>query len=268
MVASSSRRILDLAGESGGANSVSPEESLGAIVARTYVMGKNIGDRRPHISQIRSQMMNVWYIKGDFRIIPKPNYIFLIGFELEADKKKVLKGTPWLVSSMHFCLKVAHDKIFKIGSVFLVLHFYEPTLEAMLAWQCFIRARIEIATDMPLLPGVACRDSNGNEIWVHFLYERSGEICSRCGNITHPTSRCTKPSKPGEGIEKQAEDSYGPWMRVKELFGKHYPAKKQIPLEEQEEPSVKETPQALDETSVAEPAPNSNADSVGAGKKK
>ncbi|KAJ4833652.1 hypothetical protein Tsubulata_001284 [Turnera subulata] len=72
-----------------------PKESLGAIVAHAYVIGKVLGDRRPHISQIRSQMVIIWYIKGDFRIIPKPNNIFLIGFELEEDKNKMLKGSPW-----------------------------------------------------------------------------------------------------------------------------------------------------------------------------
>ncbi|KAJ4845964.1 hypothetical protein Tsubulata_000764 [Turnera subulata] len=74
-------------------------------MARTYVVGKVLGERRPHLSQIRSQMQSVWYIKGDLRIIPKMNNIFLIGFELEKDKKKVLKGSPWHISNMHFCLK-------------------------------------------------------------------------------------------------------------------------------------------------------------------
>ncbi|KAJ4846426.1 hypothetical protein Tsubulata_042976 [Turnera subulata] len=105
MAASSSRWVIDLGGDNTESNEITPEESLGAVVARTYVVGKILGDRRPHISQIRSQMSSVWYIKGDFRIIPKPNNVFLIGFELEEDKKKVLKGTPWLVSHMHFCLK-------------------------------------------------------------------------------------------------------------------------------------------------------------------
>ncbi|KAJ4829857.1 hypothetical protein Tsubulata_044239 [Turnera subulata] len=105
MASSSSRRVIDLGGTNTESNEITPEESLGAVVARTYVVGKILGDRRPHISQIRSQMSNVWYIKGDFWIFPKPSNVFLIGFELEEDKKKVLKGTPWLVSNMHFCLK-------------------------------------------------------------------------------------------------------------------------------------------------------------------
>ncbi|KAJ4830738.1 hypothetical protein Tsubulata_037668 [Turnera subulata] len=104
-MAEASRRVIDLGGNDTDQRTPDAGESLGAIVARTYVVGKISGDRRPHVSQIRSQMANVWYIKGDFRIIPKPNNVFLIGFELEEDKKKVLKGSPWLVSNMHFCLK-------------------------------------------------------------------------------------------------------------------------------------------------------------------
>ncbi|KAJ4847365.1 hypothetical protein Tsubulata_018007 [Turnera subulata] len=260
MAESSSRRVLDLGGDSRDSSEVTLEESLGAIVARTYVVGKILGDRRPHISQIRSQMMSVWYIKGDFRIIPKPNNIFLIGFQLEEDKKKVLKGKPWLVSNLHLCLKgwfpdmipsqvsfrqilfwvqihdiptnlLSHEKIAKIGSVFPVFYCYEPSLEAMLGWQGFIRARIEVLSDMPLLPGVACLDQNGNKIWIRFKYERLGELCYRCGRITHPTSRCVKPLRQGEECERPAEDSFGPWMRAKEIFGKHYPAKKQATLE-------------------------------------
>ncbi|KAJ4828086.1 hypothetical protein Tsubulata_018953 [Turnera subulata] len=173
MAASSSRRVIDLGGVDVASNTVFPEESLGAIVASTYVVGKVLGDRRPHLSQIRSQMLNVWYIKGDFRIIPKPNNIFLFGFELEEDKKKVLKGSPWLVSNMHLCLKgwfpdmilrqvsfrivsfrvqmhdlppnlLAYEKISKIGSLFPTFHYYEPSLEAMLGWQGFKRTKVTI----------------------------------------------------------------------------------------------------------------------------
>ncbi|KAJ4845172.1 hypothetical protein Tsubulata_013692 [Turnera subulata] len=126
---------------------------------------------------------------------------------------------------------LTHDHVVKIGAVFLVFHFYEPTLEAMLGWQGCIRARVEIETDIPLIPGVACLDQAGREIWIKFKYERLGELCIRCGRITHPTGRCTKPIRLNEGVERPAEDSFGPWLRAREVFGKYYPARKQIPLD-------------------------------------
>ncbi|KAJ4831911.1 hypothetical protein Tsubulata_033093 [Turnera subulata] len=175
-----SRRVIDLGGETAQQDSISPEESLGAIVARTYDIGKVLGDRRPHISQIRSQMQSVWYIKGDFCIIPKINNIFLIGFELEEDKKKVLKGSLWLILDIPPNL-LTHNRVVKIGAVFTVFHFYEPTLEAMYI----------------------------------------------------------KPPRPDEGVEKPAENSFGPWIRAKETLGKYYPAKKHVPLE-MAEPNIEE----------------------------
>ncbi|KAJ4827941.1 hypothetical protein Tsubulata_048638 [Turnera subulata] len=105
----------------------------------------------------------------------------------------------------------------------------------MLGWQGFIRAWVEIDTGKPLLSGVACIDSNGKELWIRFQYERLGELCCRCGLITHPTNRCLKPPRQDEGIEWEAEDSFGPWMRAKEIFGKHYPARKQVLVEQQDE---------------------------------
>ncbi|KAJ4831143.1 hypothetical protein Tsubulata_000679 [Turnera subulata] len=130
---------------------------------------------------------------------------------------------------------LVHEKIAKIGALFHSFHYYEPSLEAMLGWHGFIRARVDTETNMPLILGVICLDTNGKEFWIRFQYERLGEICCRCGRITHPTSRSIKPSRPDEGINKQTNDSYGPWMRAKEILGKHYPARKQVPLEAQEE---------------------------------
>ncbi|KAJ4847723.1 hypothetical protein Tsubulata_027618 [Turnera subulata] len=219
------------------------------------------------------------------------NNIFLIGFELEEDKKKVLKGSPWLVSNMYFCLKgwfpdmilsqvsfqkvliwvqihdippnlLTHDRVVKIGVVFPVFHFYEPTLEAMLGWQGFIRARVEIETNMPLLPGIACLDQSGKEIWIKFKYERLGELCVRSGRITHPTSRCTKPPRPDEGVEKPAENSFGPWMRAKETLGKYYPAKKQVPLE-WAEPNMEEVNPPNAEYNGRAPSTSSSSEKQG-----
>ncbi|KAJ4826107.1 hypothetical protein Tsubulata_010956, partial [Turnera subulata] len=34
-----------------------------------------------------------------------PNGIYLIGFELKENRRKLGKGSPWLVSNMHFSLK-------------------------------------------------------------------------------------------------------------------------------------------------------------------
>ncbi|KAJ4851147.1 hypothetical protein Tsubulata_003232 [Turnera subulata] len=187
MASSSSCRVIDLGGENNELRPVSPEESLGVNVARTYVVGK------------------------------------INGRQEEGVERLTMAGYQYAL--------LLQRLVFRYDS--------EPS------WQGFIRARIEVLTDMPLLPGVACLDPIGKEIRVHFQYERLRDICYRCGRITHPTSRCPRPSRLGKGSERPAEDNYGPWMRAKELLGKHYLAKKQVPLDVHDEQMEKDKTQDL-----------------------
>ncbi|KAJ4831477.1 hypothetical protein Tsubulata_037608 [Turnera subulata] len=146
----------------------SEEASLGSLVARTYVVGKVYSDRKITPNQMRQQLKDIWYIKGDFKVIPKPNNIFLLGFEMEEDKKHVLKGSPWLVSNLHLCLK-------------------PWTQEMILSWQGFIRARFEFEVAKPLRPDIHGIDKNGKEIWIKFKYERLGSVDGD-DNKKEPTS--------------------------------------------------------------------------------
>ncbi|KAJ4822307.1 hypothetical protein Tsubulata_050554 [Turnera subulata] len=249
-MAASNRLVIDL-----GANrepyEVSEEQTLGELVARTYVVGKIFSDRCVSPSQIYNQMRQIWYIKGEFRVIPKPANVFLIGFELEEDRKHVLKGSPWLVSNLHFCLKPWTDSLIlsqvplrlshfwvqihdipldllsracisRIGKAFPVFLHYEQSLENILGWKGFVRAHIEFDVTQPLRPDVHVLDMAGQEIWIKFRYKRLGEFCTRCGLISHAIYKCKQPKRLNEGEELPEENSFGPWMRAKEIYGKHY----------------------------------------------
>ncbi|KAJ4827752.1 hypothetical protein Tsubulata_019604 [Turnera subulata] len=82
------------------------------------------------------------------------------------------------------------------------------------------------------LPECRCLDQNGKEIWIKLKYERLGEFCYRCSMLTYPTNRYLRKRRTDEDIEKPSEESFGPWLRAKEICGKHYPTKKQIREEE------------------------------------
>ncbi|KAJ4839738.1 hypothetical protein Tsubulata_048550 [Turnera subulata] len=62
----------------------------------------------------------------------------------------------------------------------------------------------------------------GQEIWIKFRYERLGEFFTRCGLISHAIYKCKQPKRLNEGKELPEENSFGPWMRAKEIYGKHY----------------------------------------------
>ncbi|KAJ4848357.1 hypothetical protein Tsubulata_012736 [Turnera subulata] len=219
-MSSSTHLVIDL-GASQEQLDLPEETSLGALVARTYVASKVFAERRLTPSQIYNQINEIWYIKGKFRVIPKPNNIVLIGFEHEEDCKHVLKGYPWLVSNLHFCLKPwtenfilgqvpfrlshfwvqIHDipselltraKIVRLGDAFPIFLHYEHSLENVLGWQGFVRARIEFDVAQPLRPRVHVLDIKGKEIWLKFKYERLGEFYFRCGLISYATYKCKR----------------------------------------------------------------------------
>ncbi|KAJ4843552.1 hypothetical protein Tsubulata_007971 [Turnera subulata] len=201
------------------------------------MVGKILGDRRPHISQIQEPNDECLVHQGRLLNYPEAKQRLPLWNRVRRGQEE---GTEGLTMA---CLQYA-------PMLKRLVPGYDLEPEAMLGWQGFIRARVEIDTGKPLLPGVACIDSNGKEFWIRFQYERLGELC--CGLITHPTNRCLKPPRPDEGIERKAEDSFGPWMRAKEIFGKHYPARKQVPVEQQKEmggsgPNLVQTNTLLDD---------------------
>ncbi|KAJ4841489.1 hypothetical protein Tsubulata_011836, partial [Turnera subulata] len=171
-MAGSSKLVIDL--RDGDDECIpSDEASLGSLVARTNLVDKIFSDRRVTPAQVRQQLKDIWYIKGDFRVLPKQNNLFLLGFELEEDKKHVQKGSLWLVSNLHFCLK--------------------PWSQEMIL-------------------------SQGGKVL-------SGPESSLMLQ-NHLDQGCPKPKRPNEGIELAEENSFGPWMRAKEIFGKHYSGKR------------------------------------------
>ncbi|KAJ4822633.1 hypothetical protein Tsubulata_047661 [Turnera subulata] len=162
-----SRLVIDL-GVNQGQPDVPDETSLGALVARTYVVGKIFSDRWITLSQIHNQMKEIWYIKGNFRIDDIPSDL------------------------------LTRAKIAKLGDAFPVFLHYEHSLENVLGWQGFVRARIEFVVNLPLRPRVHVLDSSGKELLVKFKYERLGDFCFRCGMITHATYKCKLPRRLNE----------------------------------------------------------------------
>ncbi|KAJ4832597.1 hypothetical protein Tsubulata_046952 [Turnera subulata] len=176
-MAASNRLVIDL-----GANQepyeVSEEQTLGELVARTYVVGKIFSDRRVSPSQKYNQMRQIWYIKGEFRVIPSQQMCSLSASNWRRTASMFSKG--------------------------------------------FVRARIEFDVTQPLRPGVHVLDMAGHEIWIKFRYERLGEFCTRCGLISHAIYKCKQPKHLNKGKELPGENNFGPWMRAKEIYGKHY----------------------------------------------
>ncbi|KAJ4833441.1 hypothetical protein Tsubulata_031550 [Turnera subulata] len=54
---------------------------------------------------VKCHLKRAWSRKADFNVIDKGGLLFLIGFQLEEEKKLFLQGSPWLVSNKHLVVK-------------------------------------------------------------------------------------------------------------------------------------------------------------------
>lgn len=54
----------------------------------------------------------------------------------------------------------------------------------------YIRMKVEVNNDNPLMPGFWWRNSKGKEQWANIKYERLSDYCYGCGKLEHTTQEC------------------------------------------------------------------------------
>ncbi|CAM8880609.1 unnamed protein product [Rhodiola kirilowii] len=54
----------------------------------------------------------------------------------------------------------------------------------------FIRVRVEVEVDKPLINGFFLRRLNKDPLWISVKYERLPECCSKCGRLSHAAESC------------------------------------------------------------------------------
>ncbi|KAJ4824643.1 hypothetical protein Tsubulata_020479 [Turnera subulata] len=69
----------------------------------------------------------------------------------------------------------------------------------------------------------------GQKLWVKIKYERLGELCYRCGHVTHNICRCTRPPREDEGLELEYVLSVEPWMGAREIVESITLTKNRVP---------------------------------------
>ncbi|PRQ22392.1 putative transcription factor interactor and regulator CCHC(Zn) family [Rosa chinensis] len=63
-------------------------------------------------------------------------------------------------------------------------------------WRGFVRVRVNINTQHPLVPGVWIRCGSNPPLWVEFRYERISLFCYNCGRLSHSERFCNQPRSP------------------------------------------------------------------------
>lgn len=95
-----------------------------------------------------------------------------------------VEGLPLLYNKM----SVARRALDILGKV---LFFDEESTSD--GFKDFLRAKVEIPINNPLVPGVYFNRQEGPRAWVDFRYEGVFVYCSKCGRIGHKRPRCRIP---------------------------------------------------------------------------
>ncbi|KAJ4831669.1 hypothetical protein Tsubulata_020882 [Turnera subulata] len=196
-------------------------------------------------------MAKLWMCDKDFLVQGKGFNLYVFHFSSEEDKKRVAKGAPWFVANQHIIVKewlpnLSWDQV-DLGKSCMWIQVHGLPLEQMneesarvideafaglletnislknvVNPRSYIRLKVGIWVDRPLLTGFHNVTAGCEKSWVRFQYENLPELCWFCGRLGHQMQRC--PSKGANDklpVFDIPERGYGPWLKA------------EIPLDEQ-----------------------------------
>jgi hypothetical protein len=207
---------------------------------RSCLVGKLVADRIIPKEFYKTPLMRAWKPAGSASFNVIGENMFIVEFENEWDKARIMEGRPWLFDGNLVSLaefdgltppaKINFDRASfwirmynlplacmgrntgqKIGATVGVVEDVD-VLEEDAGWGEYLRVRILIDLTKPLARGRMLHLQD-RSTWVAFKYEKLPKFCFTCGLIKHDSKGCEKDggqSKTGETEEQQ----YGTWLRV------------------------------------------------------
>jgi hypothetical protein len=201
------------------------------------LVGKLLADRVVAKDFLRGPLLRMWKPGGPVSFKGLGENIFLVEFDNEWDKTKVMEGRPWLFdgnlvslndfdgltppNQMNFdkasfwvrmynlplaCM--GRDIGVKIGSSVGVVKEVD-LVDDDIGWGEYLRVRILLDLKKPLARGRLLH-LQSKSLWIAFKYEKLPKFCFKCGVIKHGSLGC--------GIHRsrrsEEEDPYGNWLRV------------------------------------------------------
>ncbi|PQP99326.1 uncharacterized protein Pyn_18501 [Prunus yedoensis var. nudiflora] len=220
------------------------EEALGIsnLEDGPKLVGAVIAQKLPNKGAIKNILKAAWKNYGETRIVWVMENRFAITVSDENMADKIINNGPWSVMKCCFAVKrwpptlaieevqmdhVPHwiqirgiplnlcheENMIKVGSkAGEVIEF-----EDLGRTRGFLRVRVEVDTNLPLVAGFWLPRIDGTETWEEYQYERLADFCYRCGRIGHVMDTCIfeEPST--------NESVYGEWTRAKIIREFHDP---------------------------------------------
>ncbi|BFG23567.1 hypothetical protein CerSpe_098410 [Prunus speciosa] len=240
------------------------EESLGIsnLEEGPKLVGAVIAQKLPNKGAIKNILKAAWKNYGETKIAWVRDNLFAITVTDEGMANKILENGPWSVMKCCFAVKrwppakaieevdmdlvphwvqirgiplnLSHEEnMIKLGEKAGAVMEYENPAKL----RGFLRVRVEVDTNQPLVAGFWLPRPDGSETWVEYQYERLADFCYRCGRIGHCMDACNFEVSP------EIDAKYGEWTRariIRELVDPKPPTK--TPWERRRAATVRRRP--------------------------
>jgi hypothetical protein len=204
---------------------------------RSCIVGKLVSERMVSLETFKTSLVRGWRLKGKYTFKILGENLFLIEFELDTDKVRVLKGRPWAFEGNLFLVEDFDGRTSPSEFTFDKASFWVRMSNLPLACMGrevglklrasigtvkevntdkdgigsgeFLRVKIMIDLHKPLSHGRMLK-FEGKSTLVGFKYERLPKFCFHCGVICHGVEGCLKKTM----MRNQEVVQFGPWLRA------------------------------------------------------
>ena len=168
--------------------------------------------------------------------------MFMFSFHHEVDAHRAFHRRPWSCKGGHLIIKKwspditwqevdfssstfwvqvhglpalwsTEDNLKRIGSRLGKVIEMDLVGEPGSVWKKFLRIRVDIPIEKPLLPGFFLPRPNNSDSWIGLKYEKLANIFYKCGVIGHEEKSCTNTLFQIRNPYGVTFKAAGPWLR-------------------------------------------------------
>lgn len=181
-------------------------------------MSKVITQKTFKMNTIHIVLAQAWARYDTVNISETAPGILIFDFEREEDRCKILDISPWAINGHVLSIKRWEPSIgvndVDFNKVLFWVQIHE-TLSTENAWiigneigmcveielnveatkRSYLRMKVEIDVNVPLMVGFWWTNSQGTERWASIKYERLSDLCYECDTLGHTTQTCKEDVK-------------------------------------------------------------------------
>ncbi|KAM0967231.1 hypothetical protein ACFX1X_023209 [Malus domestica] len=165
------------------------------------LVGKALTQKSLNRWGIRNILNSAWKDLGEVGVKWVRENLFIISVSDQSMAQKILAQVPWAVMKKNFVVK-AWPPDLALEEVDM------KTMEDPAKARDFLRVRVLVNSENPLVLRCWLKREVNRETWVEFRYERLQDFCYLCGRIDHINTECSYARNLG------GAEGYGDWIKA------------------------------------------------------